>query len=102
MQIISVRELENLLNADATNQAREITYDFLSNVPQEIPDVIETQPFAWSGDDLINAFPVLNANLSADKDLTIANTAIGHNGILETDFAQISSFQISSSQISTP
>ena len=102
MEIISVRELENRLNADSSNQARGITYDFLSNVPKEIQDAIETQPFTWSGDNPINAFPILNASLLANMNtnLAVTDAAIGHNSIPKTDSTQTTPFEIGVSQIS--
>ncbi|MEH2390826.1 MAG: hypothetical protein V7K21_03850 [Nostoc sp.] len=65
MQIVSIRELENVLNSDTVNQSRQIRYNFLSNVSQEIQDIIENRRFTWEGNDPLNAFPVLNANLIA-------------------------------------
>ena len=45
--IISARTLENILNADPGNVASGIKYNFLSNVPQAIQDVIENQTFTF-------------------------------------------------------
>lgn len=67
MQIVSVRELENVLNSNTVNQSRRIRYNFLLNVSQEIQNIIKNQRFIWEGNDPLNAFPVLNANLIAES-----------------------------------
>jgi hypothetical protein len=64
MEIISVRELENRLNAAPINQTRHISSNFLSNIPKKIQNIIKTQPFTRSENAPIKALAIawLNEN----------------------------------------
>ncbi len=111
MDIISVRELENRLNNDTTNQQRGIHYDFFSNIPQEIQNIVEDRRFTWIGNDPIDAFTTLSSPLLTDNNFTpssktfnsaviIPNTSIWHNGVAEKNLFKVDSFQVGSSQVS--
>jgi hypothetical protein len=58
MEIISVRELENRLNAAPINQTRHISSNFLSNIPKKIQNIIKTQPFTRSENAPIKALAI--------------------------------------------
>ncbi|NJL83355.1 MAG: hypothetical protein HC890_11165 [Chloroflexaceae bacterium] len=56
-QIITVRDLEHQLNQDNLNPGTH--YDFFSNISQAIQDQIENKVFTWTGNNPLNAFPVI-------------------------------------------
>jgi DNA/RNA endonuclease G (NUC1) len=97
----SVQDLENYLNADPTNQARGIRYNFLANLPQDIRDLIKNQPFPTlaPGQNPTSAFLLAEPS---GVNLVGANTAIWHGGI-EKDVIHkaVNFFDSNSSQIST-
>jgi large repetitive protein len=119
MRIISVRQLENLLNADSINKEElKISYDFFNHVSQDVQDIIENRVFTWPGADPIDAFQMsgsanLLASLSSTElvipDLTLRPNSIAENGrlhdlihrtITSGSTGQISIGQISIGQIS--
>lgn len=91
--IISVRELENRLNANGTQ------FDFLSNLPQTLQDAIETRGRddirAWV-DGLFPTAPLVAAeDLPSQLEVVTTDTAIRHNGLVKDDtFVEVNFFSL--------
>jgi hypothetical protein len=110
MQIRSVAQLEEMLNNDPINQAREIHYNFFSNLPTDIQANLKNQVFI-PGSNPSDQF-TLNASLLTGSGTllgtTTPNTAIWHDGIEENNIsigtsqslANLGSSQVSTSQVS--
>ena len=71
--VISVRELEDSLQGQPFNK-----YDFLSNIPNELQNVIEQRPRTEILNWINNSSNISTASLLAAPD-----TAIGHNSFIE-------------------
>jgi hypothetical protein len=90
--------LEGYLNSDPTNDARDITYNFLSNLPINVRDAIKSEAFPAlpSNGNPVNAF--LLAETSPSE--VITNAAIWHDRVLENVAREtINFFELDSSQI---
>ncbi len=110
MQILSVQQLEQMLNNDSINQARGIHYNFFSNLPTDIQANLKNQVFI-PGSNPSDQF-TLNASLLAGSGTllgtTTPNTAIWHNGVEENNIsigtsqslANLGSSQVSTGQVS--
>jgi large repetitive protein len=85
--IISVRELENRLNASGNN-ASGTPFNFLSNLSQTLQDAIEmrsrTAIRAWVNGFLPTA-PLMAAEPSSLLQTISTNTTVGHNSFIEND-----------------
>ena len=96
--LTSVSDLEEYLNNDLTNEARSITYNFLSNLPTNVRNAIKSQtfPILPSNGNPVNAF--LLAETSPSE--VITNAAIWHDRVLENVAIEtVNFFELDSSQV---
>jgi DNA/RNA endonuclease G (NUC1) len=85
MEIITISELENRLNADANNAARGIRYDFFSNIASPVRQTLKTTPInVPSGTTPYTAFLIAETSqLDGNSNILGTNVSIGHDGIVE-------------------
>jgi DNA/RNA endonuclease G (NUC1) len=111
MNIVSVVDLEQMLNDDPINQARGIHYNFFSNLPSNLQSILKSQVFI-PGTDPLGQFADLSASLFANSGTLLGsvspNTTVWHNGIqqnsiIPNSFSQllpdIGSSEVGTSQI---
>jgi large repetitive protein len=106
MQIMPVRALEDPLNRDANNQARGITYNFFSNLPEVISQQLKVTLPTIPTRNPKSAFLLASTTTSNENTLLAsANTTVWHDGFEEDGtleigtLANLSTLQIGSSEI---